>query len=68
MKFLNLMTLGVSPNMILKYDDQLLMDFLREIISETDISNDQVNRLFTVFEKIIEIYDRLLFLKCRTKN
>jgi len=68
MKFFNLMTLGVSPNMILKYDDQLLMDFLREIISETDISNDQVNRLFTVFEKIIEIYDRLLFLKCRTKN
>lgn len=55
--------LGVSTSMIYKYSDQLLIDFLKEAISETDLLKEKTSVNLPVLEKIIELYERLILLE-----
>jgi len=55
--------LGVGTSMIYKYSDQLLIDFLKEAISETDLPKEQTLVNLPVLEKIIELYERLILLE-----
>ena len=55
--------LGVSTSMIYKYSDQLLLDFLKEAISETDLLKEKTSVNLPVLEKIIELYERLILLE-----
>ena len=64
--------LGVSKSMIYKYSDQLLIDFLKEAISATDLPKEQTLMNLPVLEKIIELYERVILLELEksklTKN
>lgn len=55
--------LGVSTSMIYKYSDQLLIDFLKEAISETGLPKEQTSMNLPILEKIIELYERLILLE-----
>jgi transcriptional regulator with XRE-family HTH domain len=55
--------LGISTSMIYKYSDQLLIDFLKEAISGTDLPKAQASVQLPVLEKIIELYERILLME-----
>ncbi len=55
--------LGVGTSMIYKYSDQLLIDFLKEAISETGLPKEQTSMNLPILEKIIELYERLILLE-----
>jgi transcriptional regulator with XRE-family HTH domain len=55
--------LGISTSMIYKYSDQLLIDFLKEAISDTDLPKAQASVQLPVLEKIIELYERILLME-----
>jgi len=52
--------LGASPNMILNYNDQLLIDFLKEDLTLTNKFQEATLVPLAVLEKTIELYERLL--------
>ena len=52
--------LGISPEMILKYDDELLIDFLKMTASKPKKTNGHPPTYLMLSEKIIELYERLL--------
>jgi transcriptional regulator with XRE-family HTH domain len=56
--------LNVSPNMLLQYNEQLLIDFIKGTVKQ-DIQIDSIGHLL-LLEKIIELYERLLKAKQET--
>jgi len=55
--------LGVSRNMLLKYEDQLLTDFLKEAVSKKDMPKETVPAQLPALEKIVELYERMLLME-----
>jgi len=52
--------MGVSTNMIYRYNDQVIIDFLKESAPREDNVSTEIPHYLPLLEKIFELYERLL--------
>jgi transcriptional regulator with XRE-family HTH domain len=59
--------MGVSANMIFHYNDQIIINFLKESIPTADNQSSELSNYLPFVEKIFELYERLLIAEIRLK-
>lgn len=60
--------MGVSANMIYHYNDQIIINFLKESIPIAENQSSEIANYLPFLEKIFELYERLLIAEVRLKQ